>query len=156
MKRDELVYLRHVLDAIQRIEKYIGGVDEEAFRGRTLIQDGVIRQLEIIGEAVEHLPAVVRDKYPDVPWQDIAGTRDKLIHHYFGVSLDEVWLMVQRDIPVLKVEVVAILGDPPASLSPEEAIIESPLSRVKMGDVESQRRLRIASIGCAVGLSIRS
>ena len=111
MKRDEIAYLRHVLDAIGRIEEYLEGVDERAFRDRTLIQDGVIRQLEIIGEAVKHLPIALREKHSHIPWQDIAGTRDKLIHQYFGVSLDEVWLMVQRDIPVLKAEVVEILGD---------------------------------------------
>jgi uncharacterized protein with HEPN domain len=111
MSRDELVYLRHVLDAVGRIEQYTDGVNEQAFHASTLIQDGVIRQLEIVGEAVKRLPAALREKYPDIPWQDIAGTRDKLIHHYFGVSLDEVWLMVQRDIPVLKAEVFAILGE---------------------------------------------
>jgi uncharacterized protein with HEPN domain len=109
MKRDELVYLRHVLDAVGRIEQYTGGVDEHAFCESSLIQDAVIRQLEIIGEAVKSLPVAICDKYPHIPWQDIAGTRDKLIHHYFGVSLDEVWLMVRRDIPVLKAEVAAIL-----------------------------------------------
>jgi uncharacterized protein with HEPN domain len=115
MKRDELVYLRHVLDAIGRIEQYTADVDERTFCDSTLIQDGVIRQLEIIGEAVKSLPATIREKYPHIPWQDIAGTRDKLIHHYFGVSLGEVWLTVQRDIPTLKAEVMGILGELPAS-----------------------------------------
>jgi uncharacterized protein with HEPN domain len=113
MKRDELVYLRHVLSAIERIERYVQGVDEQAFCDGMLLQDGVIRQLEIIGEAVKHLPASVREEYPDTPWQDIAGTRDMLIHHYFGVSLDKVWLMVKRDIPVLKSQIVEILGNGP-------------------------------------------
>jgi len=111
MKRDESVYLRHILDAITRIEEYTCGVDEQAFRDRTLIQDGVIRQLEILGEAVKHLPVALREKHPDIPWQDIAGARDMLSHHYFGVSLDEVWLMVERDIPVLKAQVIAILSE---------------------------------------------
>ena len=111
MKRDESVYLRHVLDAIARIEEYTCGVDEQAFHCRTLVQDGVIRQLEIVGEAVKHLPVALREKHPDVPWQDIAGTRDMLSHHYFGVSLDEVWLTVPRDIPVLKARITAMHGD---------------------------------------------
>ena len=111
MKRDESVYLRHILDAIARIEEYTGDVDEQAFRDRTLVQDGVIRQLEILGEAIKHLPVGFHEKHPDIPWQDIAGTRDMLSHHYFGVSLDGVWLMVQRDIPVLRTKVVAILGE---------------------------------------------
>jgi uncharacterized protein with HEPN domain len=111
MRRDEIAYLRHILDAIARIEEYVGGMDEQEFRDRTLIQDGVIRQLEIIGEAVKRLPIAFREKHPHVPWQDIAGTRDKLIHHYFGVSLEQVWLMVQRDIPLLKADVGPIVGD---------------------------------------------
>jgi uncharacterized protein with HEPN domain len=116
MIRDEIVYLRHVLDAIARIGKYIDGVDDQTFRDDTLIQDGVIRQLEIIGEAVKHLSPALRETHPRIPWQDIAGTRDVLIHDYFGVNLDEVWVMVKRDIPVLKTEVIAMLGEPPSSL----------------------------------------
>jgi len=117
--RDELVYLRHVLNAIERIEQYVEGVDEQAFRDRNLIQDAVIRQLEIIGEAVKRLPPVVRETHSEIPWQDIAGTRDKLIHHYFGVSLDEVWLTVQKDLPMLKTGIIAILGEGGASRSGE-------------------------------------
>ena len=111
MERDELAYLRHVLDAIRRIQEYVDGVDEQAFCNRSLIQDGVIRQLEIIGEAVKQLPDAFRERHPAIPWQDIAGTRDMLIHHYFGVNLGEVWMMVQRDIPVLKAEVAKIIQD---------------------------------------------
>ncbi len=111
MQRDEHVYLRHVLDAIVRVERYTEGVDDRKFRDELLVQDGVIRQLEIIGEAVKQLSVAFRKQHPQVPWQDIAGTRDKLIHHYFGVSLDKVWLMVERDIPVLKKQVTEILGE---------------------------------------------
>jgi len=75
------------------------------------VQDGVIRQLEIIGEAVRHLSNSLRIKYPHVPWRDIAGTRDKLIHDYFGIDLEKVWVMVQEDIPTLKIEVEKILND---------------------------------------------
>ena len=116
MIRDEIVYLRHVLDAIARIEKYINGVDDQMFRDDTLIQDGVIRQLEIIGEAVKHLSPTLRGNHPHIPWQDIAGTRDVLIHDYFGVNLDEVWVMVKRDVPVLKAEVIVMLGEAPSRL----------------------------------------
>lgn len=109
MKRDETVYLRHILDAIARIEEYLQGIDERVFKQRHLIQDGVIRQLEIIGEAVKQLSPGFRKDYTHIPWQDIAGTRDKLIHAYFGVDIDKVWLMAQDDIPVLRAEVAKIL-----------------------------------------------
>jgi uncharacterized protein with HEPN domain len=67
-----------------------------------LIQDGVIRQLEIIGEASKRLSAEIKEKYLEIPWKDITGMRDKLIHDYFGVDLDAVWDTVEKDIPVLK------------------------------------------------------
>ena len=106
---DERVYLRHILDAIRHIQEYTDG-GEQPFRQRPLVQDGVIRQLEIIGEAVKHLPAALRQRHADIPWQDITGTRDILIHHYFDVNVDEVWRTVQSDIPVLKKRIVEILG----------------------------------------------
>jgi len=83
MKKDDTVYLRHILDAILKIEEYSKRVNYESFIEDTLIQDGVIRQLEIIGEATKRLSSALRGKYADLPWKDIAGMRDKLIHDYF-------------------------------------------------------------------------
>lgn len=111
MLRDESVYLRHILDAIGRIETYLQGIDEANFLQLTLIQDGVIRQLEVIGEAVKRLSEELRAKHPLVPWQDIAGMRDMLIHGYFGVDLGKVWLTAQDDLPPLKAEVTEMLKD---------------------------------------------
>lgn len=111
MKRDESVYLRHVLDAIIKIEEYIKSIDEVAFNENTLVQDGVIRQLEIIGKAVRHFSSEFRQMHNQLPWQDIAGMRDKLIHDYFGVDLDTVWLTVKEDIPFLKSGVLKILEE---------------------------------------------
>jgi uncharacterized protein with HEPN domain len=111
MKHDETVYLRHILDAIAKVEQYLQGVDETAFRHDSLIQDGVIRQIEIIGEATRHLSHAFRQQYTETPWEDIAGMRDKLIHDYFGVDIDKVWLTAVEDLPILKAQVEIILKD---------------------------------------------
>jgi uncharacterized protein with HEPN domain len=111
MKRDEKIYLQHILDAITKTEKYLGDVDEASFIQNSLIQDGVIRQIEIIGEAARHLSGDLRNKYSDIPWDDIAGMRNKLIHDYFGVDIDEVWLTATEDLPILKEQVAAILAE---------------------------------------------
>ena len=102
MKIDQSVFLSHILDAIKKIEKYIQDIDEESSKKNDLVQDGVIRQIEIIGEAVKRLSDDITSQSPQVPWQDIAGVRDKLIHDYFGVDIDTVWLTVKKDIPEFK------------------------------------------------------
>jgi len=111
MKHNETFYLQSILDSILRIEQYLSGVSERDFLENVLVQDGVIRQLEIIGEAVKRLSVDLRSRYPQVPWQDIAGTRDKLIHDYFGVDIDKVWLMAYEDLPILKNEIIKILDE---------------------------------------------
>jgi uncharacterized protein with HEPN domain len=110
MKRDDSIYLHHVLDAITKIEGYLSGIDEPTFREESLIQDGVIRQLEIIGEAVKRISATARSLAPQTPWTAIAGMRDKLIHDYFGVDLDQVWLTAITDVPTLKATIMHMLS----------------------------------------------
>jgi uncharacterized protein with HEPN domain len=102
MKRDESVYLRHILDAISKIYSYLENVTEEHFAQKSLLQDGAIRQLEIIGEAVKRISTDMRSQQTHIPWQDIARMRDKLIHDYFGVDIEKVWLTIKEDLPVLE------------------------------------------------------
>jgi uncharacterized protein with HEPN domain len=109
MKKNDSVYLSHILNSIERIEEYTKNMDKEDFLSHNLVQDGTIRQIEIIGEATKNLSKELRDKYPQIPWSDIAGMRDRLIHHYFGVNLKAVWDTVKVDIPVLKDEILTIL-----------------------------------------------
>lgn len=111
MIKGDSVYLRHILDAVNKIEEYTQGISCRDFLENSLIQDGVIRQIEIIGEVVKNLTIDLKNKYPSISWKDIAGMRDKLIHDYLGVDIDAVWDTTQRDIPVLKKEVENILKE---------------------------------------------
>ena len=111
MEKDDKIYIHHILDATSLVEEYLHGVDEATFLKKTLIQDGVIRQLEIIGEASNHVSKYLQDTYPEIPWADIIGMRNKLIHDYFGVDLEKVWMTAQEDIPYLKENIINLLHD---------------------------------------------
>jgi uncharacterized protein with HEPN domain len=107
MKSDS-VYLRHIIDSIEKIERY-ATVQKESFLVETHWQDAIIRNLEIIGEATKRIGTPLKSRHPDVPWRVIAGLRDVLIHDYMGVDLETVWNVAQNDIPALKVQIREIL-----------------------------------------------
>lgn len=107
--KNPLIFLKHILDSIKNIEDFVKGVDEKSFLLNKEKQSAVIRQIEIIGEAVKNLPIKFRDKYSNIPWIKISGMRDKLMHHYFGVDLKVVWESIKEDIPKLKKEIQIIL-----------------------------------------------
>ena len=108
-KFNDPIYLQHILDAIQKISLYLQGIDKEKFLKNSLIQDGVIRQLEIIGEATKQISLELRDQQSSIPWSQMAGMRDKLIHHYFGVDLETVWLTATQDIPELRIPIQSLI-----------------------------------------------
>ena len=109
MTKDNSVYLRHILESLNRILDYTSGMKEQDFLGDKLVQDAVIRHFEIIGEATKNVSEEFKDRHPAVPWKKMAGMRDKLIHDYIGVDLWAVWAAVQSDIPALKEKLEKIL-----------------------------------------------
>ncbi|MDP8313473.1 MAG: DUF86 domain-containing protein [Candidatus Celaenobacter antarcticus] len=110
--KNDSVYLEHILDSIKWIESYISDISREHFLANHLVQDAIIRQVEIIGEASKKLSISLKQKYPNIPWKDIVGMRDKLIHGYFGVDIEAVWKTVEDDIPILKEQVSNITNKP--------------------------------------------
>ena len=111
MSQDFDIYLEDILEAIDRIQAYVQDVTRETFDADRMRIDAVIRNLEVIGEAVKQVPDSVREKYPSVAWRKIAGLRDILIHKYFDVNLEIVWGVVQSNIPILKTEIQQILKE---------------------------------------------
>jgi uncharacterized protein with HEPN domain len=110
--KDVAVFLQHIRDAIARIEMYtIAG--RRAFLADTMVQDAVIRNLEVIGEALRNLPLDLRRQHPKIPWRSVTALRNVLIHEYFGVDLEIVWRVVERRLPALKRHVELMLAKSP-------------------------------------------
>lgn len=102
MRKDVRLYLEDMLESIERILEYTKGINAKEFNDNTQLQDSVFRRLEVIGEAVKNIPEGFRKKHAGIPWREMAGMRDILIHEYSGVRLDRVWKVVVEDIPDLK------------------------------------------------------
>jgi len=108
MSKDPRVYLAHILECIQKIERFTAG-GRERFLADELVQDAVLRNFEVIGEAAKRLDDAYRAAHPEIPWRSLAGLRDVLIHQYEGVELERVWAIVEGDLPGLKRAVAALL-----------------------------------------------
>ena len=107
--KDDAVYLQHILECIARIEQYTKAGRTE-FTTSTLIQDGVLRNLQTLGQSVLKLSEPFKSSHPEVDWQSIVGLRNVLVHDYLGVSVTRVWEIVEQDLPALKAKVLAVQG----------------------------------------------
>ncbi len=110
-KRGDKEILMDILEAINRIKIYTNGMDYETFLLDIKTQDAVIRNIEIIGEAVKLLSPKIKEKYNNIPWKDIAGIRDKLIHFYFGINLDIVWDVAKNKVLEIEKSIKEILKE---------------------------------------------
>lgn len=102
MPRDYKAYLSDIIGAVNKIERYTNSLSFQDFLQNELVQDGVVRNLEIIGETAKKIPDHIKRKKPDIEWKKIAGLRDILIHDYFGIDVVIVWDIIKNKIPVLK------------------------------------------------------
>jgi len=110
-ERTDSDFLSDIQEAIRRVVEYTAGMTYQAFLEDTKTQDAVVRNLEIIGEATKSLSKNLRERYPKVPWKSMAGVRDRLIHHYFGVNLDIVWQIVVGELPKVASQLEEILRE---------------------------------------------
>ncbi|MFH1776192.1 MAG: DUF86 domain-containing protein [Candidatus Omnitrophota bacterium] len=108
MKKEALVFIEHILENIEEIERFSKGISKKVLFTDKQKQYAIIRAIEIIGEAVKNLPKEFTKKYPEVLWREIVGTRDKLIHHYFGVDLEMILKIIKKDLPKLKKQIKKI------------------------------------------------
>jgi len=110
MNRSEKLFFNDIIESIELVERYVLGKTLEDFSASKLLQDAVLRRIEIIGEAVKNISEETKAYHPEISWRKIAGTRDVLTHEYFGVNLDRIWKTAQEDLPSLKKQVQETLN----------------------------------------------
>lgn len=109
--RSPALYLRDILESIGLIEEFVAGMDLDEFKRDIKTSDAVIKRFENIGEATKNIPEEIRSCFPEVPWKEMSGMRDKLVRFYFGVKYELVWAAVKNRLPAIKIEIEKILAD---------------------------------------------
>ena len=109
--RDPAIYVRDILEAFAAIRRFVEGMDIESFKRNDLVSSAVIRKFEVVGEAAKRVPEEVKRRYPEIPWKQMAGMRDKLIHAYFHVKHELVWETIVHELPRLEPLLRNVLKD---------------------------------------------
>lgn len=110
-EKDDLIFIKHILESIEAIAEFSRNISKGELSLNRLRQSAIVREIEIIGEAAKNISLNVKDKHKEIPWKEIIGTRDKMIHHYFGVDLNIVWDIIKKDLPDLKKKMQEILKE---------------------------------------------
>lgn len=108
--KDDKLYLIHIDECIGRIESYVKNIDKDAFMASSLIQDAVIRNLQIMAESTQRLSDDLKDSQPEIDWFRISGFRNVLVHDYLGVDMERVWIIIEKELPALTQAVSKMLG----------------------------------------------
>ena len=111
MKKQDLPFMEHILDAISDIERSTEGLSKQQFAGNKDVRDANIRRIEVIGEAVKNISKELKERNKNIEWSKIAGTRDKIIHKYFGIDIELIWNIIKKDIPDFKKKIESIKKD---------------------------------------------
>ena len=111
MKRGYKLFVRDILDAIDKIEQFVGDISYQEFIQDDKTSTAVVKKIEIIGEAIKNIPPDIRAKYSNIPWRDIVGMRNKISHGYFGIDYEIVWAVIKQKLPVLKAQVTQMLKE---------------------------------------------
>lgn len=106
--RHDRLYLYDIIECCERAADYINGVSEEDYHLNPMLQDALVRNIEVVGEAVKNLSQEIKEAYPQIAWSQIARMRDKIAHHYFRINLDVVWKTATDDLPALRSQIAAI------------------------------------------------
>ncbi len=111
MRRDYTLFIKDILDAIDRIEEFIGNMEYGEFIQDDKTSTAVVKKIEIIGEAIKNIPRDVRVEYRAIPWKDIVGMRNKITHNYFKIDYEIVWNVVKEKLPVLKIQIKQVMKE---------------------------------------------
>lgn len=107
--KDDRLYLIHISERIERIEYYTQGTNKQAFMGSTLLQDAIIRNLQVLAESAQRLSDNIKETESGIDWFEIAGFRNVLVHDYLGIDIERVWNILEKDLPALKEAVSRML-----------------------------------------------
>ena len=112
MKRDYKLFVKDILDAIEKIESFIKGMSFQEFVDDDKTASAVVRKLEVIGEASKNVPKFLKQQHGELPWSDMARMRDKVIHAYFGIDYEIIWKVIKEKLPQIKPFVATLLQEP--------------------------------------------